>query len=468
MPNPTHNSSPAFAAVGDFCDYDAVNWPSWSTPCPSGEWCDFSQWSWPENGQCILACGNGLCDNGEDNASCSIDCAPPALCPNGTCDVAQGETYWNCPNDCPSTCGDSTCDSWENANSCYTDCWVCWDGNCSIPEWAWGANECLTDCTCGDWICDWGIGEDYLTCLTDCDTCWVDGDGDGDLCDSWETVTTSSWVTILCGDCVVDENNWGDSIENCSCADCGDTIRNPGSPVSSQVTCNEAYPPEDACDISESTCPWGNCPWDSVPSEWNKADWVKRLMRSVLNSLPTGSRASLITFDNTWDIVHQLTTDIAAVKSSVNTFDFFIPALFLSDGEPTLWSTDPSCQTNAHVNDPLDTCQFDAAKTAATDFKITFPDVEVQALWMDAISSPYPTETVDILENFVSTSPAHYTEIDSNSPYTYVPWSNPAQYVYDENYCSTTNDFDVMHLTHNVINEIELHQILHSHHLDEQ
>jgi len=43
------------------------------------------------------ACGNGICEPGEDSANCPDDC-PAAACGNGVCD--PGETYANCPADC--------------------------------------------------------------------------------------------------------------------------------------------------------------------------------------------------------------------------------------------------------------------------------------------------------------------------------------------------------------------------------
>lgn len=43
-------------------------------------------------------CGDGICEGGEDNSNCEIDCGAPVLCGDGTCD--PGEDQCNCPDDC--------------------------------------------------------------------------------------------------------------------------------------------------------------------------------------------------------------------------------------------------------------------------------------------------------------------------------------------------------------------------------
>ncbi len=69
-------------------------------------------------------CGNGLCDNGETNQTCSPDCpvTPPApVCGNGICQ--SGETATTCPADCarPPVCGNGRCEAGERT-TCREDC----------------------------------------------------------------------------------------------------------------------------------------------------------------------------------------------------------------------------------------------------------------------------------------------------------------------------------------------------------
>ena len=85
-------------------------------------------------------CGNGLCEDGEDCASCDADCgACPPACGDGQCNGS--EDCGTCEADCgacPAFCGDGTCDADEDCNSCASDCGACpafcGDGTCDRNE----------------------------------------------------------------------------------------------------------------------------------------------------------------------------------------------------------------------------------------------------------------------------------------------------------------------------------------------
>ena len=143
------------------------------------------------------ACGNGLCDVGEDCQSCVADCPSfligGASCGNGVCEAGDGENCVNCAQDCagrqkgkpsqryccgfdgsnPVGCGDLACDA--GSLSC-TETPVgpsgqtcCGDLLCEDPE---DSATCSLDCGdppfCGDTSCDSDDGEDECSCATDC------------------------------------------------------------------------------------------------------------------------------------------------------------------------------------------------------------------------------------------------------------------------------------------------------------
>ncbi|MBW8001797.1 MAG: hypothetical protein FVQ80_07205 [Planctomycetes bacterium] len=173
----------------------------------------YTQSSYTQGGP---VCGDGTCDAGEDQCSCSGDCGtPPATetnctdgvdedcdgaadCadPSGDCDsdpacqsacdndgvCETGEDCTNCPNDCISKtggdpashycCGDGTCEGAEDSSNCGIDCGapVCGDGTCDPGE---DYNNCPADCDppaqCNsDGVCD--PGEDCNGCPSDCDS----------------------------------------------------------------------------------------------------------------------------------------------------------------------------------------------------------------------------------------------------------------------------------------------------------
>ncbi len=82
-------------------------------------------------------CGNGVCEKGETNSSCSNDCAPKTVCGNGTCE--SGETSASCPADCPAaTPTQQACSSNEACG--YKQ--ICQSGKCVSVD-------CTNDAQCG-------------------------------------------------------------------------------------------------------------------------------------------------------------------------------------------------------------------------------------------------------------------------------------------------------------------------------
>ncbi len=71
---------------------------------------------------CEPKCGNGICEEGEDEDNCAEDCIPETVCGNQVCE--QGEDENNCPEDCLSTpvCGNGICEEGEDIRNCYEDC----------------------------------------------------------------------------------------------------------------------------------------------------------------------------------------------------------------------------------------------------------------------------------------------------------------------------------------------------------
>jgi hypothetical protein len=127
--------------------------------------------TWPDDPDC--ACGNGVCDEGEDCNTCSVDCISGS---GGSCEacfkgVCNGECHPkkegpDCADCAPSyCCGDGVCEGEEDNTNCAIDCGappVCPDGNCdagedpcSCPEDCGIPPETEVDCTDGlDNDCD--------------------------------------------------------------------------------------------------------------------------------------------------------------------------------------------------------------------------------------------------------------------------------------------------------------------------
>ena len=138
---------------------------------------------------CSAVCGDGMCVMGETCTTCALDCGlcagsgcgpggcSGAICGNGQCEAAGGETQQSCPADCKAAavCGNGQCEyPAETPQSCPADCKmggpaVCGDGMCQMEAGETKAN-CPADCApkCGNGICETNLGESKATCPADC------------------------------------------------------------------------------------------------------------------------------------------------------------------------------------------------------------------------------------------------------------------------------------------------------------
>lgn len=127
-------------------------------------------------------CGNEICEEGENAETCYSDCfvytPPEPTCGNEICE--EGEDAETCFADCgtfsPSSCGDEFCDAegGENSETCSLDCGrepSCGNEICEPFE---NYETCSLDCPfepepfCGDGICEPRLGENAETCPADC------------------------------------------------------------------------------------------------------------------------------------------------------------------------------------------------------------------------------------------------------------------------------------------------------------
>jgi hypothetical protein len=112
----------------------------------------------------VVACGNGVCDAGEDPCICAADCGADS-CGNGCCGASENPC--TCAADCPDACGDGCCAVSETACTCADDCGAdtCGNGCCGAAE-----SECNCPGECGD-LCGDGCctgSENPCICPADC------------------------------------------------------------------------------------------------------------------------------------------------------------------------------------------------------------------------------------------------------------------------------------------------------------
>ncbi len=115
-------------------------------------------------GTCGAACGDDVCDDGEDCLTCSGDCGacPPDPCGDGLC--GTDEDCVTCSADCgvcpPKSCGDGYCGAGESCATCPGDCGACGQGDCCAAQGTPGCGDpvvqgcvCAVDeaCCTGPW-----------------------------------------------------------------------------------------------------------------------------------------------------------------------------------------------------------------------------------------------------------------------------------------------------------------------------
>jgi len=234
-------------------------------------------------------CGDGVCDAGEDAASCPEDCLP--VCGNGVlepgeqCDDGNTTGGDGCSATCKieSFCGDGLCQRGEDALSCPEDCLpVCGNGVLEPGEQCDDGNTtkgdgcsatCQVESFCGNGLCE--TGEDPLTCPQDCPG--VCGNGvlePGEQCDDANTkngdgCSATCQVESFCGNGLCES---GENALNCpqDCpAVCGDGVLEAGEQCDDGNTANgdgcsagcalEVLCGNGVCDASEDPL---SCPQD--------------------------------------------------------------------------------------------------------------------------------------------------------------------------------------------------------------
>lgn len=228
-------AGPATSQCGD---------PGEDCACRPGEYCDTGGVP-----ACRSLCGNGVCDPGEDDCTCDVDCL--SQCGDGCCTGA--ETPCSCPEDgCGDVCGDGCCSGSEDCTNCGgagEDC------ECAIGD------VCVPPCgSCGNGICD--AEETFCGCPGDCPSPDHDMPDDG-CCTPNETACTEFGCADSCGDlcCSGSENPCNCPEDGPSCApfDCGDGCctgdeTDPTCDVDCVGVCGDGY-----CGDDEDTA---SCPAD--------------------------------------------------------------------------------------------------------------------------------------------------------------------------------------------------------------
>ena len=115
--------------------------------CESGE----TQTTCPVDCTTQTLCGNLVCDAGETSTTCPVDCTSQVLCGNNACDI--GETSESCPSDCTiNKCGNQVCDAGESSTICPQDCATqgCTEGQ-SLQCVTTNNKNGVSTCSAGKW-----------------------------------------------------------------------------------------------------------------------------------------------------------------------------------------------------------------------------------------------------------------------------------------------------------------------------
>lgn len=232
-------------------------------------------------------CGNGQCDNNESASSCAIDCKPEAkviwqclkvkcgaevsaCLPSPACSTGVNSAM-NCFAGCnfKSPCNNlSTCVAVFAANPAgdklakcgLTECYqgagsaICGDGVCQTGE---DKNNCPSDCVanpiCGDGKCD--APETAQSCPIDCKDGPVCGDGKCEAPETAQTCGVDCATKAFCGDKKCTGNETATSCPG-DCAvpiKCGDEVCN-GSETSANCPIDCASGAKAAWDCLQQKC----------------------------------------------------------------------------------------------------------------------------------------------------------------------------------------------------------------------
>lgn len=167
------------------------------------------------NEDCPDLCNNGVCDAGEDSASCAADCP---RCTDGICHPS--EVGW-CDTDCPPA-GDSCICGWDCPPN-TPGCGYCGDGQCNLVSE--NSTSCPQDCTvCGDGYCH-PYFENAAECALDC----YDGGGGGSCICGWDCPANTPGCGY-CGDgnCDVASEHCGNCPNDCGACGGGGGGGDPG------------------------------------------------------------------------------------------------------------------------------------------------------------------------------------------------------------------------------------------------
>ena len=212
--------------------------------CPAHHDCDA--------GSCVYVpwCGDGVCDDGEDCASCAADCG----CGCGETCASDGCVFTACEglqcgaDGCGGSCGDCpehyTCE----AGACVFVPW-CGDGTCGDDE---DCASCASDCGCG-------CGETCAAAgcvFTACDGLDCGGDGCGGSCGECPEhhgCEAGACVYVpWCGDGTCDAGeDCGGCADDCGCG-CGELCQVGGCVF---TACDDLECGGDGCGGSCGACP---------------------------------------------------------------------------------------------------------------------------------------------------------------------------------------------------------------------
>jgi len=226
-----------------------------------------------EPSTCMKLCGNGNSDPGEQcddgntvtettcpsgqtscdicNSSCisqHLDFSSTICDNDGTCEVADGETGLNCPDDC--LCPNNIVDSGE---SCDDGDLIIGDGcsNCAIED-GWDCTTIILGGVARTVSCELLCGNGNPDPGEACDD---DNTMSGDGCDANCTLTACGNGIVTAGEACDDGNNIdGDGCQaDCTVANCGNGIQDPGEACDDNNTTSG-----DGCDANCTSTGCGN------------------------------------------------------------------------------------------------------------------------------------------------------------------------------------------------------------------